>query len=102
MAGVAEDASRSSTGATAHVELRRISKHFGGVLALDGISLEIPSGTIHALVGENGAGKSTLGKIVAGAIRPTPASCWSTEFPSRSTPRERRSDTGSRRSPRSY
>ncbi len=70
MAGVAEDASRSSTGATAHVELRRISKHFGGVLALDGISLEIPSGTIHALVGENGAGKSTLGKIVAGAIHP--------------------------------
>src|ERR1700733_6909876 len=70
MARVAEDGSRSSTGATAHVELRRISKQFGGVLALDGISLEIPSGTIHALVGENGAGKSTLGKIGAGAIQP--------------------------------
>jgi len=70
MARVADDGSRSSTGATAHVELRGISKHFGGVLALDAISLEIPSGSIHALVGENGAGKSTLGKIVAGAIAP--------------------------------
>jgi len=71
MAGVTDDdGTQSSTGAPAHVELRGVSKHFGGVLALDRVSLEIPSGTIHALVGENGAGKSTLGKIIAGAIQP--------------------------------
>lgn len=52
------------------VELQGISKQFGGVQALDGISLEIPSGSVHALVGENGAGKSTLGKIITGSIQP--------------------------------
>jgi simple sugar transport system ATP-binding protein/ribose transport system ATP-binding protein len=53
-----------------HVELRAISKRFGGVRALSRIDLAIEQGTIHGLVGENGAGKSTLGKILAGAYRP--------------------------------
>ena len=52
------------------IEIRGISKRFGGVLALARIELEIHAGEIHGLVGENGAGKSTLGKIVAGVIRP--------------------------------
>jgi simple sugar transport system ATP-binding protein/ribose transport system ATP-binding protein len=51
----------------AHVELQDISKSFGGTRALEGVSLTISRGKIHALVGENGAGKSTLGKIIAGA-----------------------------------
>jgi ABC-type sugar transport system ATPase subunit len=54
----------------AHVELRDISKSFGGTRALEGVSLTINKGTIHALVGENGAGKSTLGKIIAGVHSP--------------------------------
>ena len=54
----------------AHVELRDIGKSFGGVRALEAVSLTIGRGTIHALVGENGAGKSTLGKIIAGVIAP--------------------------------
>jgi ABC-type sugar transport system ATPase subunit len=54
----------------AHVELRDISKSFGGTRALEGVSLTIGRGSIHALVGENGAGKSTLGKIIAGAHSP--------------------------------
>src|ERR1700759_477365 len=66
MGGVA--ASRSSAGIPL-VELRDVSKHFGGVQALEGISLEVSSGAVHALVGENGAGKSTLGKIIAGAVQ---------------------------------
>jgi ABC-type sugar transport system ATPase subunit len=53
-----------------HVELVDISKSFGGVRALDEVSLKIARGSIHALVGENGAGKSTLGKILAGVIAP--------------------------------
>jgi len=54
----------------AHVELRDISKSFGGTRALEGVTLSIDKGSIHALVGENGAGKSTLGKIIAGVHAP--------------------------------
>ena len=52
-----------------YVELRGISKRFGGVQALSEIDMSIERGEIHALVGENGAGKSTLGKILAGVHR---------------------------------
>lgn len=54
----------------AHVELRDVSKSFGGVRALEAVSLRIARGSIHALVGENGAGKSTLGKIISGVVQP--------------------------------
>src|SRR5581483_9587244 len=50
------------------IELQDVSKHFGGVLALDRVSLAVERGSVHALIGENGAGKSTLGKIVAGVF----------------------------------
>lgn len=53
-----------------HVQVRGISKRFGGVEALKDIHLAIKRGSIHGLVGENGAGKSTLGKIISGALRP--------------------------------
>lgn len=47
-----------------------IKKWFGGVRALNGVSLDVYPGEVHALVGENGAGKSTLIKTFAGAIAP--------------------------------
>jgi ABC-type sugar transport system ATPase subunit len=53
-----------------YLELLDVANHFGGVQALDSVSLEVRRGTVHALVGENGAGKSTLGRVVAGAIAP--------------------------------
>jgi len=49
------------------VELRNISKSFGGIVALKNVTFKVKPGEIHALVGENGAGKSTLMKILSGA-----------------------------------
>lgn len=51
---------------TPALELSRIGKAFGAVIALTNGTLALRSGSIHALVGENGAGKSTLVKIIAG------------------------------------
>ena len=52
------------------LELRGITKTYGGVHALSDVSFGIQPRTVHALVGENGAGKSTLVKILTGVIQP--------------------------------
>src|SRR5258708_29392344 len=51
------------------LEMRNISKAFGGVQALRDVSFTCQPGKVHAVVGENGAGKSTLIKILAGAYQ---------------------------------
>jgi ABC-type sugar transport system ATPase subunit len=53
------------------VELRDVSKRYGRVRALSGVSLSVRPGSVHALVGENGAGKSTAGKVIAGVVSPS-------------------------------
>ena len=51
------------------LEMRGVSKSFPGVKALDGISLKVRPGSVHALMGENGAGKSTLMKCLFGIYK---------------------------------
>ncbi len=52
------------------IEMRGISKRFGGVRALIDVNFTIQAGEIHSLVGENGSGKSTLIKILSGVLAP--------------------------------
>ncbi len=61
-----EQSSEISDGQTPLIEMRKVSKSFGGVLALSDVDFTLMAGEIHGLVGENGAGKSTMMKIIAG------------------------------------
>jgi simple sugar transport system ATP-binding protein len=53
------------------LEVRNVSKHFGTVIALSGVSMSVYAGEVMCLLGDNGAGKSTLIKILSGVHKPT-------------------------------
>lgn len=55
----------------AALEVKGVSKYFGGLAALDGINLAIGEGEIRGIIGPNGAGKTTLYNIISGVYRPT-------------------------------
>ncbi len=53
------------------LDVREVVMQFGGVQALDGVSLGVEDGTVHGLIGPNGAGKTTLINILSGVTQPT-------------------------------
>jgi len=53
------------------LRLDGLSRHFGGVRAVDGVDLAVKAGTIHGLIGPNGSGKSTLVNVVSGLYAPS-------------------------------
>jgi simple sugar transport system ATP-binding protein len=69
---MAEKPARDASAAddAAPLALIGIGKRYGALRAVDGASLRLARGRVHAIIGENGAGKSTLLKIAAGVVRP--------------------------------
>jgi D-xylose transport system ATP-binding protein len=59
----------SATTGTALVEMRNVSIAFGGIKAVDDVTVDLRPGEVVGLLGHNGAGKSTLIKILSGAYR---------------------------------
>jgi branched-chain amino acid transport system ATP-binding protein len=58
------------------VETHALAKSFSGYRAVDGVSLAIEQGAIHAIIGPNGAGKTTLFNLLSGFVRPTSGTVW--------------------------
>jgi branched-chain amino acid transport system ATP-binding protein len=59
------------TAVPAAVEVRDLTRRFGGLCAVDSVSIRVETGARHAVIGSNGAGKSTLFALIAGAQRPS-------------------------------
>ncbi len=53
------------------LETRDLTKHFGGLKAVEGVNLQIHKGDLHSIIGSNGAGKTTLFNLLSGAMPPT-------------------------------
>ena len=60
----------SSSNGSALLSVRDVTVRFGGIVALDGVSFEVPAGTIVGLIGPNGAGKTTLFNCVTRMYTP--------------------------------
>jgi len=73
----AAPAGKEASEARSVLRLANLSKSFGGVQALDRVSLQVGRGEVHGLLGQNGSGKSTLIKILSGFHAPDPgAQLW--------------------------
>jgi len=53
------------------LSIRDLARHFGGLRAVDGVSLELQANFVHAIIGPNGAGKTTLINLLSGELKPS-------------------------------
>lgn len=53
------------------IETQDLTRHFGGLVAVDGVSLQVKEQDFHSIIGPNGAGKTTLLNLLSGALKPT-------------------------------
>ena len=53
------------------LELDGLTRRFGGIVAVDGVTMRVSAGEVRAVIGPNGAGKSTLFNLITGVIKPT-------------------------------
>jgi branched-chain amino acid transport system ATP-binding protein len=53
------------------LQLQNLGMHFGGLLALEDLCLEVPEGALYGLIGPNGAGKTTVFNLISGFLQPT-------------------------------
>jgi len=58
------------------LDIRNLTKRFGGLTAVDDLSFHVTKGTVHALIGPNGAGKTTLVNMITGVYRVDEGSVW--------------------------
>ncbi len=58
------------------LEVRKLSKHFGGIRAVDSCSFTVEGGSITALIGPNGAGKTTAFNCISKSMKPTAGEVW--------------------------
>lgn len=57
------------------IDVADVRRSYGSTIALDGLTLEVQAGEVHALLGRNGAGKTTLIRLLSGLVRPTEGTC---------------------------
>lgn len=77
VAGLAgQDRAAAAGGSAPLLEVRGASKHFGGLVAVDGVDLTVREGSVTALIGPNGSGKTTLFNLVTGAMRADAGQVW--------------------------
>lgn len=57
------------------LELRGVSRNFGGLRAVDNVSMTVARGTTHVIIGPNGAGKTTLFALISGELEDSSGKC---------------------------